>query len=64
MLLTGLPDTLRCRQGVAEDAFMPEPSKAMDHLSSVVQNHTLNLVLTAVRAPVAGLGYGEEINSG
>lgn len=36
---------------------MPEASKAMDHLSSTVQNHTLNLILAVVRTPVAGLEY-------
>lgn len=59
-LLTRLPDALGGRQGVAEDAFVPEASEAMNHLSSLVQNHTLNLVLAAVGAPVAGLeGRGE-----
>ena len=48
MLLTGLPDALRGRQGVTEDALVPEASKTMDHFSSPVQNHTLHLVLTVV----------------
>lgn len=48
LLLTGLPDALWCRQGVTEDALMPQASEAMDHLSSPVQNHTLDLVLTVV----------------
>lgn len=47
-LLTGLPDALWCMQGVTEDALMPEASKAMNHLSGPVQNHTLHLVFTAV----------------
>ena len=59
-LLTGLPDALWCRKGVAEDAFMPEASKAMDHLSSPVQNHTLHLVLTVFWTPVSRLEYKEE----
>lgn len=54
-LLTGLPDALWCRQGVTEDALMPEASKTMDHLSSTVQDHTLHLIFTVVWAPVARL---------
>lgn len=47
-LLTGLPDALWRRQGVTEDALMPEASKTMDHLSSTVQDHTLHLIFTVV----------------
>lgn len=47
-LLTGLPDALWCRQGVAENALVPQASKAMDHLSSPVQNHPLDLILAVV----------------
>lgn len=55
MILTWLPDALWCRQGVTEDALVPQASEAMDHLSSPVQNHTLDLVLAVVRAPIARL---------
>lgn len=34
---------------------MPQASEAMDHLSGPVQNHPLDLVLTAVWAPIARL---------
>lgn len=47
-LLTRFPDALWCMQGITKDALMPEASKTMNHLSSLVQNHTLHLVLTVV----------------
>lgn len=60
MPLTGLPDALWCREGITEDAFVPEASKTMDDLSSLIQNHTLHFILTVIRGPVARLQYTDE----
>lgn len=47
-LLTRFPDALWRMQRITEDALVPQASKTMNHLSGLVQDHALHLVLTVV----------------
>ena len=53
--LTWLPDALRSRQGVTEDALVPQAPEPVDDAAALVQHRALHLVLVGVRTPVAGL---------
>lgn len=46
--LTWLPDTLRSRQRVTEDALVPQTSEAVYDVPALVQNRPLDLVLVGV----------------